>query len=147
MLQDIINKTFFSKRSIPRGLDEQEIQIFKNEVNLEMSYELPDDYLFLLSQINFPCFDCFYIYGKINSDILQNFPRLKTCDFLFMNKEMIDDDFTEDYIIFGESAFHYCTFSKIKNCYMIIDMGTSEIMDTFVSFNDMLEAFLTDAVK
>ena len=35
----------------------------------------------------------------------------------------------------------------IQNCYMIIDMGTSEIMDTFVSFNDMLEAFLTDAVK
>ena len=111
------------------------------------SYELPDDYLFLLSQINCPCFDGFYIYGKINSDILQNFPRLKTCDFLYMNKEIIDDDFTENYIIFGESAFHYCTFSKIKNCYMIIDMGTSEIMDTFVSFNDMLEAFLTDAVK
>lgn len=113
MLQDIINKTFFSKRSIPRGLDEQEIQIFKNEVNLEMSYELPDDYLFLLSQINCPCFDGFYIYGKINSDILQNFPRLKTYDFLYMNKEIIDDDFTEDYIIFGESAFHYCTYSKL----------------------------------
>ena len=89
MLQDIINKTFFSKRSIPRGLDEQEIQIFKNEVNLEMSYELPDDYLFLLSQINCPCFDGFYIYGKINSDILQNFPRLKTCDFLFMNRRLL----------------------------------------------------------
>ena len=30
MLQDIINKTFFSKRSIPRGLDEQEIHQFRN---------------------------------------------------------------------------------------------------------------------
>lgn len=146
MLKDIINE-IISEEELPRGLNEEELSLLKEEVKFKMHYDLPEEYLALLSEVNCPCFNGFYIYGKVNDDILDNFSMLETCDFLIMNNEFSYEENGDKYIIFGESTFDYCAYSKIDNCYVHLDMGTGEIMDTFTSFNDMAEAFLIQAIN
>lgn len=147
MLQDVIDKITSLQRKMPRGLNEDEILILKEKVKSKMNYELPEDYLLLLRQINCLCFNGFYIYGMVNNDILDNFPRLQTCDFLFMNDEISYEEIGNEYIIFGDSTFDYCAYSKINKCYVHLDMGTSEIVGFFNSFSDMVEAFFIRAIN
>lgn len=127
------------------GASEEELQKFKNVVNEKFGFELPQDYIKLLKEMNGFEFNGFIIYG-VDEKFLEKKPNQRLTGFIELSEIWYENEHQKKYIFIGESNITWYVYDLTTKKYIEMDNPGGEEMHYYDTFDEIITKFLTDSI-
>ncbi|MFS0882881.1 YrhA family protein [Metabacillus niabensis] len=127
------------------GATEAELQKFKSEVKGKFGFELPQDYIHLLQEMNGFEFNGFIIYG-VDEKFLDKKPKQRLTGFIELSEFWYENEHQKQYIFIGESNITWYVYDLQSYKYIELDNPGGEEMHYYDTFDEIITKLLTDSI-
>lgn len=144
-LKKIIDELKLYDEKINQGASKNEIKRLKLEAKSKLGFELPSEYLDIISKVNGLEFNGFILYGVdeylLGSEINQNIYGLIEYNLIWHENEE-----QKKYLFLGESNISWYVYDIENKNFIELDNPSGEKIEKFNNFYEMFKKLLEDAV-
>jgi len=125
------------EESLQSPAHEREIGKLKNEAQVKLGADVPEEYLAFLREVNGLMLDDLTVYAS-ESTPHATYPESTIEGFVKMNLAHREKRNCADYLIFGEAGLDLYTQRISTREFQILDHATLELTKTMNNFDDMM---------